>query len=203
VAAERTRHDYVMNIPANVRDSTHALRTLPMNADDGLVPTSVRSAESGIEGVLAGNIVYVDRIVLYPREDAPLQFDILAVHLDAVRTDTGRPVHIPVASEPAPVQRDTTPPPGMKRAHVKRLVSLPLPVPDAVKPFSLKACFDVAPNGDATLLSWTKSLDLNYNAKVRKSLDGYRFEPATLNGVAVRDMVCITAKTYSRAPALP
>jgi hypothetical protein len=69
-----------------------------------------------------------------------------------------------------------------------------MPVPDAVFPYELNACFDVAPNGDAKLLSWTESRDLDYNGKIKKSLAAYKFKPATLDGVAVRDTTCIRAK---------
>lgn len=192
-SAGETPHGYTYGVPAYVRDSTRALHALPMNADDGLIPTAPKSDESGIEGVPTRNVRYVERFALFPNEDPPLQFDIFAIHLVGVAADTGRPVRTRIPLPWVSVPRDTTPATGKKKARVKTLVILPIPMPDVVKPYELVACFDVAPTGDAKLLSWTRSRDLNYNSKIKKSLDGYRFAPATLDGAAVRDTVCIRA----------
>jgi hypothetical protein len=194
------RYSSLLGVPAYVRDSTRAMHVMPMNTDDGLIPTAINSDESGIEGVLARDVVYVDRFALFPGEDPPLQFDIFAVHLDVVRADTGRPVRTRIPLPWVSVHRDTTPVSGKKKARVKQLVMLPMPVPDVAKPYEFEACFDVAPTGEGKLLSWIRSLDLTYNSRVRKTLDLYRFVPGTLDGVAVRDTVCVRAKAGVKPP---
>jgi protein TonB len=84
---------------------------------------------------------------------------------------------------------------GMKyKASVTTLVILPLPLPAKVKPYVMRACFEVDSIGHQTLLEWTKSKDAAYNKKVEESLRGYRFRPAVLpNGTAVRDTTCVNA----------
>jgi hypothetical protein len=69
-----------------------------------------------------------------------------------------------------------------------------MPLPAKVKPYVMRACFEVDSIGHQRLLEWTKSKDDNYNKKVLESLGGYRFRPAVLpNGTAVRDTTCINA----------
>jgi hypothetical protein len=90
--------------------------------------------------------------------------------------------------------RDTGQVPEEKKAKVKDLFILPIPVPAIAKPYVMDACFDVAANGDSRLLTWTKSRDTLYNKKIEESLKRYTFTPATINGVAVRDTACVRAK---------
>lgn len=194
--SERVIRVYTTGFPSGVRDSTRALVSLPTNTDDGLIPTTPKSEESGIDGVFARNVRLVERIAMFPGEDEPLRLDILAVHLVGVIADTGRPVRTTIPHVLPPSNRPATAAGIKKKASVKALVMLPMPIPDAVLPYELNACFDVAPNGDAKLLSWTESRDLDYNGKIKKSLAAYRFRPATLDGVAVRDTTCIRAKPF-------
>ena len=80
-------------------------------------------------------------------------------------------------------------------ASVTTLVILPIPVPAKIKPYEMKACFEVDSTGKQTLLQWTKSKDEGYNRKVEQSLRGYRFRPAVrLDGTPVRDTACVTAR---------
>jgi hypothetical protein len=124
----------------------------------------------------------------------------------SIRKDTG--VIAPVRSQGASFPRDTAPAgwarvrdlvasapdtgqtPAKKKATAKQLVVAP-PPPDSLKPLLIRACYEVAPSGEAKLLEWTKSRDADYNAKILATLRGYKFNPATLNGVAVLDTACV------------
>jgi hypothetical protein len=192
-------HAVTMTYVAYRRDSAQKLVPLPLNAGDGLVDIPLRSIESGIAGILASNVVYADHFLMYPNEDPSLYFDIVALHLNVTLPDTGRPAltRIPqpqLLTGGRPRSSDPSAVPGKKKASVKTLVLLPVPVPEAAKTYEFEACFEVKPDGKGTLLTWTRSLDLDYNTKVRKTLDKYQFRPATLNGVPVTDTTCVRAK---------
>jgi hypothetical protein len=83
---------------------------------------------------------------------------------------------------------------SVSRAAVEQLVMPPLPVPDAVKPYTLRACFDVDTAGRGALISWSRSRDSTYNGRLLATLRGYRFRPARLlTGSAIRDTLCVQA----------
>jgi hypothetical protein len=205
---ERTLPPYSQFFPSFVRDGARALHELPMNNDDGLIPGS-QSGESGIDGVPTRNIRYIDQIVLNPGDDEPRLIDILAVHLVGVAADTGRPPRtaiphvapsMPSDTAPANVKKSARLLPHGSQSELNALYVLPPePVPAIARPYNFEACFDIAPSGDAKVMSWTRTLDLDYNSKVRRALAAYKFSPATLNGVAVRDTLCFRAK-MERAP---
>ena len=80
--------------------------------------------------------------------------------------------------------------------HLTTMVILPLPVPSRVRPYEMRACFEVDSLSRVKLLYWTKSKDANYNKRVEESLLGYKFRAAVRasDGQPVRDTACVTAK---------
>lgn len=73
---------------------------------------------------------------------------------------------------------------------VTNLPILPIPVPSRVRPYKLKAYFDVDEKGNATLLAFNPSNDGGYNKRLREMLGEMRFRPAVRrDGTPVRDTV--------------
>lgn len=71
-----------------------------------------------------------------------------------------------------------------------QLAILPMPVPSKVKPYECEAFFEVDTLGHGRLLSFTKSKDKDYNIKVEKVLNMFKFRPAVLlDGTSVMDTV--------------
>jgi hypothetical protein len=168
--------------------SLHDFRTT--NTANGL--TEVSNETSGIAGVTANQVAHVDLFKL-DEQDGVAHLQVLAVRLNAVRADTGGRVSIQVRGGQQSFDRDTGQvPEKKKKAKVKQLVIMPVPAPPG---YIMRACFDVAANGDAKLIDWTRSKDTAYNQKIDESLKKYLFTPATLSGVAVRDTVCVNAGT--------
>ena len=65
---------------------------------------------------------------------------------------------------------------------------LPLPIPDGVRPYHLKALFDVDERGKATLIAFNPSSNDGYNRRVKSMLSEMRFRPAVRkDGLAIRD----------------
>ncbi len=65
---------------------------------------------------------------------------------------------------------------------------LPLPIPEGVRPYHLKALFDVDETGKAKLIAYNQSRNDNYNRRVWQMLQEMRFRPAVRrDGLAVRD----------------
>lgn len=189
------RNDYLLGFGMTITlgaDSTR--RVAPTNVADGLTAITPDGDESGISGIPATHVSHVDQFSF----DGPAQrVKILAVHLtSAPDADTAAQQVLQVRGERQSFDRDTVQvadTSAKKKAKVKQLVVLPMPLPDSLKPLTMEACFDVASNGDAKLLTVTRTKDYEYNRKIEASLRGYGFTPATRNGVAVRDTVCVKA----------
>jgi protein TonB len=65
---------------------------------------------------------------------------------------------------------------------------LPIPVPDGVRPYRLRALFDVDEKGKATLIAFNPSNNDGYNKRVKSMLQEMRFRPAVRkDGMAIRD----------------
>ncbi len=78
---------------------------------------------------------------------------------------------------------------------VSNLPILPLPVPSKVRPYRLKAYFDVDEKGKATLIAFNPSRDDGYNKRIREMLQEMRWRPAVRkDGTAVRDTVEFNAE---------
>lgn len=182
------------------RDSLGNSRPGPANTSVGLTTIPVSGDVSGIVGVPSTAITNVDQFTLSTNDGFAARFDLLAVHLTAARDTTGsatraRPevatFDFEVHNAAPPVARDTGQVQEKTKATVKELFLLPMPVPAAVKPYLLHACFEVAANGAPRLLAWTRTRDSSYNRKIEESLGKYSFNVATRGGAAVQDTVCV------------
>ena len=79
--------------------------------------------------------------------------------------------------------------------YVTNLAMLPVPVPNRVKPYTLRAIFEVDENGNAKLITFNETKDSDYNKKVRAMLQEIRFRPATRqDGTPVRDTATVIAE---------
>jgi hypothetical protein len=164
------------------------------NTASGLSEVSLDS--SGIAGIPASQVTHVELFRLGELGTPEWRLQILAVHLNDFRPDSVPELALQVRG-PGSYDVGTRQVPDKKKATVKRLVVLPLPIPPG---YVMEACFDVASTGDAKLLVWAKSKDTAYDRKIDESLKKYLFNPATLNGVAVRDTVCVKAKDSKSTP---
>ena len=78
---------------------------------------------------------------------------------------------------------------------VTNLPILPIPVPSKVRPYRLKAYFDVDEKGKATLIAFNASRDDGYNRRIREMLQEMRWRPAVKkDGTPVRDTVEFNAE---------
>jgi protein TonB len=83
------------------------------------------------------------------------------------------------------------------KATVTSLPILPLPIPGGVRPYAMKAYFDVDERGKATLIAFNPSKDGGYNKRIKEMLQEIRFRPAVRrDGTPVRD----TAEVLAEAP---
>jgi hypothetical protein len=106
------------------------------------------------------------------------------------------PVAQPVVANGLRIAADTD---SIIKAKVAQLVMPPMPVPPAITPFTLQACFDVDTAGRGRLLLWTRTSDSSYNRRVLETLNGYSFIPSRWSGgAALRDTVCVRAVAGNR-----
>ena len=78
---------------------------------------------------------------------------------------------------------------------VTNLPILPIPVPSKVRPYRLKAYFDVDEKGIAVLIAFNPSNDGGYNRRIREMLGEMRWRPAVRkDGTPVRDTVEFNAE---------